>query len=158
MQELHGHRRGWGIVFSNSGCKVSFAETTIAALSKKTVLPFVWVTHIPVYLYKIGEMNVFQSVSGYEYGMVPVPVEGILCHVGNNLLRVHSLPAQAAETVWVSPHSLALPKQDMARWWMGIPDVFLPELKYTNKRFSGRRWGNERRDRNVKDSNGRSGL
>lgn len=57
----------------------------------------------------------FQSVSGYEYGTVPALVKGVLCPVGNNLLRVRSLSAQAANTVWVSPHMLALPKQDMAR-------------------------------------------
>lgn len=78
-----------------------------------------------MYLCKIREINVFQSVTGYECEMVPAPVKGVLCLVGSNLLRVHSLSVQARNTVWVSPHMLALPKQDMAKM-MGGDTRFLP--------------------------------
>lgn len=94
------------------------------------------VLYIP--LKKKKEMNMFPSVSGYEYEMVHVQVEVVLCLVEYNLLRVHSRSVQAANTLWVSAHMLALPKQDMAKRDEKILGFFPPGLKYASKTVSGK--------------------
>lgn len=85
----------------------------------------------------------FQSVSGYDYGTVQSTVERVLSLVKNNLLRVHLLSVQAASSVWVSPLTLALPKQDIPRRLVEILNFLLPGLMHTSKSFSGRRCGSE---------------
>lgn len=67
----------------------------------------------------------FQALSGYEYVMVPALVKEALCLIGNNLLRVHSLPVQGANTVWVSSHSLTFSKAGHSKV-MGGDTRFLP--------------------------------